>query len=216
MIRAVLFDMDGVLAFTESFYNRRRISFLRGRGIAVSADFDGTGSSDEKIWEELVPKDVALRTRLHEEYRAYSDDHPTPWEEVANPHMVETLSVLRARGVKLAICSSSYRSLIEEFLQVTGVSELLDLVMAGEECAAYKPDPDIYLKAMVALGVNSCETIVVEDSPLGIAAGVASGAFTCALAYPEGSSLDQSEAHVRIDNLLDVIDLVRVGARIYS
>lgn len=209
MIKAVLFDMDGVLAFTEAFYNRRRISFLRERGVDVDPAFDGTGSSDGEIWERLVPEDAELRARLHRDYRAYSDAHPTPWAEVANPQARPVFSALGERGVRVAICSSSYRSLIEEFMEATGVRTLVDYVISGEECSAYKPDPEIYQRAMEALGVLPCEALVVEDSPQGIEAGVAAGALTCALMPPSGIRIDQSRAHVRIGQLPEVVGLVR-------
>ena len=215
MIKAVLFDMDGVLAFTEGFYNRRRIRFLQERGMPVDHDFDGTGSNDGEIWERLVPGDAALREHLHREYRAYSDEHPTPWAEVANPQVRPVFSALKGCGTKVAICSSSYRELIEEFVDQVGVRELVDLIISGDECAAYKPDPDIYLRAMRLLEVEPHEALVVEDSPLGIEAGVASGALTCALVPPAGVELDQSRAHLRIQRLFDVVDLVQMPALHY-
>lgn len=208
MIKAVLFDMDGVLAFTETFYNQRRIQFLRGRGVDVDPAFDGTGSNDDEIWERLVPGNAALRERLHREYRAYSDEHPTPWAEVANPQCHAVFSALRGNGVRVAICSSSYRTLIEEFVDQIDARELVDFIISGEECSAYKPDPDIYLRAMDALDLEPHEALVVEDSPLGIEAGVKAGALTCALMPPRGVELDQSQAHLRVSRLSEVVDLV--------
>ena len=212
VIKAVLFDMDGVLAFTEGFYNRRRIQFLRQAGVCVDPAFDGTGSNDGEIWERLVPGDAALRERLHREYRVYSDAHPTPWAEVANPQARPVFSALKEDGLKVAICSSSYRSLIEEFMEQVGVTGLVDLAISGEECSAYKPDPDIYLRAMAALEIGPHEALVVEDSPLGIEAGVAAGALTCALVPPVGVELDQSRAHLRVRRLVDIVDLVQASA----
>ena len=212
MIKAVLFDMDGVLAFTEGFYNRRRIRFLQERGVDVDPGFDGTGSNDGEIWERLVPGDAALRERLHREYRAYSDDRPTPWLEVANPQVRSVFSALKEDGLMVAICSSSYRSLIEEFVDTVGVRGLVDFIISGDECSAYKPDPDIYLRAMARLGIEPHEALVVEDSPLGIEAGVAAGALTCALMPPTGVELDQSRAHLRVQRLVDVVGLVQTAA----
>ena len=208
MIKAVLFDMDGVLAFTETFYNQRRIRFLQEAGVDVDPAFDGTGSNDGEIWERLVPGNAALRERLHREYRAYSDEHPTPWAEVANPQARAVFSALGDSGVKVAICSSSYRSLIEEFVDQIGARELVDFIISGDECSAYKPDPDIYLRTMAALEIQPHEALVVEDSPLGIAAGVEAGALTCALMPPKGVVLDQSQAHLRIRRLSEIIGLV--------
>ena len=211
MVKAVLFDMDGVLAFTEGFYNRRRVRFLQEAGVDVDPNFDGTGSYDGEIWERLIPKDVALRERLRRAYRAYSDEHPTPWAEVANPECHMVFSALRDNGIGVAICSSSYRTLIEEFVDQVGVRGLVDFIISGEECSAYKPDPDIYLRAMDAMGIEPHEALVVEDSPLGIEAGVAAGSLTCALMPPKGVELDQSQAHLRIGKLSEIVDLARKG-----
>ena len=190
-------------------------SFCPSCGFPVDPDFDGTGSNDGEIWERLVPGDAALRERLHREYRAYSDAHPTPWAEVANPQARPVFSALKGGGLMVAICSSSYRSLIEEFVDQVGVRELVDFIISGDECSAYKPDPDIYLRAMDVLGIAPHEALVVEDSPLGIEAGVASGALTCALVPPAGVELDQSRAHLRIQRLFDVVDLVQTSALHY-
>lgn len=212
MIKAVLFDMDGVLAFTETFYNRRRVSFLRSRGVEVDPEFDGTGSNDGEIWERLVP-DEGLREGLRRDYRAYSDRHPTPWREVVNPQAAGVIRSLHEAGVLTAVCSSSYRSLIEEFVGSAGLAGSLDYVISGEECSAYKPDPEIYLRAMERLGVAPSEALVVEDSPIGIEAGVASGALTCALVPPRGVELDQDAAHLRIESLEAVRRVVDATAR---
>lgn len=206
--RAVLFDMDGVLAFTEQFYNHRRVEYLAEHGITFDEEPDCTGSFEQAIWERLVPGDEQLRERLRVGYRAYSDEHPTPWAEVANPDVEPTFRALKERGVLVGIASSSYRSLIEGFVAAAGVGKWLDLTLSGEECAAYKPDPDIYLTAMRRLGVSPAETVIVEDSPTGILAGVRSGSLVVALRPPAGVCLDQSRADVVVDRLPDVVELL--------
>lgn len=206
-VRAVLFDMDGVLAFTEQFYNHRRVAYLAEHGITFDEEPDCTGSFEQAIWERLVPGDAEPRERLRLGYRAYSDEHPTPWAEVANPDVVPTFAALKEAGVLVGIASSSYRSLIEGFVDQTGTRPYLDLTLSGEECEAYKPDPDIYLKSMAKLGVTPEETVIVEDSPTGILAGVRSGAYVVALRPPAGVVLDQTAAHEVVDRLQDVAGL---------
>ena len=75
---------------------------------------------------------------------------------------------LHERGVKCAIASSSYRELIDELVEIAGIADVLDYTISGHECSAFKPDPEIYLRAMEALGVEPAECLVIEDSPLGI------------------------------------------------
>ena len=64
MIKAVLFDMDGVLVDTEWFYNRRRVAFMEEKGFHFDEIPDLSGSNEPAIWEALVPDDVELRERL--------------------------------------------------------------------------------------------------------------------------------------------------------
>ncbi|MCH4083444.1 MAG: HAD family phosphatase [Olsenella sp.] len=207
MARAVLFDMDGVLAFTEQFYNRRRVDYLVEKGFHFDAVPDFSGSNDRAIWEALVPGDAALRERLHDGYLAYSDAHPTPWREVANPDALPVMHDLCTAGVLCAICSSSGAGLIGEFMQETGVRPYVGLAISGEDCREFKPSPEIYLTAMERLGVRARDCVVVEDSPIGIRAGKASGALVCALRPRPGVSLDQSEADMVVGSLREVLPL---------
>lgn len=208
MTKAVLFDMDGVLAFTEPYYNRRRAAYLRDRGVDFTGSTDFTGIHDDEAWERCVPDNVELRRCLREEYGRYADEHPTPWDELANPQALQTFAALGEQDVRTAICSSSPRGLIEECMDALGLRGLTDFFISGDECVAHKPDPEIYLHALRRLGVTPDETIVVEDSPVGIRAGKAAGALVCALRQPDGVVLDQHEADLVIDSLSEVVSLV--------
>ena len=204
MAKAVLFDMDGVLAFTEQFYNQRRVDYLAEHGLCFDEVPDFSGSDDAAMWEALIPDDADRRHRLHAGYEEYSRAHPTPWAAVANPQAATTFGLLRRRGISVAICSSSPRALVDELVVALDVEGLVD-------CSEFKPSPEIYLRTMGGLGVSVDQSIVVEDSPIGIAAGKRSGALVCALRPPAGVRLDQSGADVIIDHLMDVVPLAMSG-----
>lgn len=91
--------------------------------------------------------------------------------------------------------------MIEEVISVAGIRGLVDYVISGFECNAFKPDPEIYAKAMDYLRVEPSECLVVEDSPTGIESGVRSGARVLALRPHDGIVLDQSRADKVIDTL---------------
>lgn len=211
MAKAVLFDMDGVLAFTEQFYNRRRMDYLAEHGLCFDEVPDFSGSDDAAMWEALIPDDAGRRRRLHAGYEEYSSAHPTPWATVANPQAATTFGLLRRRGISVAICSSSPRALVDELVVALDVEGLVDCTMSGYDCSEFKPSPEIYLRTMGGLGVSADQSIVVEDSPIGIAAGKRSGALVCALRPPAGVRLDQSGADVIIDHLMDVVPLAMSG-----
>lgn len=206
MIKAVLFDMDGVLADTERFYNRRRVAYMEEKGFHFDEVPDLSGSNEPAIWEALVPGNLTLREELLAEYKKrYCPAHPIPYAELLNEQTEPVMRELHERGVKCAIASSSYRELIDELVEIAGIADVLDYTISGHECSAFKPDPEIYLRAMEALGVEPAECLVIEDSPMGIEAGKRSGARVLALRPHEGVNLDQSVADAIIDNLADIL-----------
>lgn len=207
VIKAVVFDMDGVLVRSEPFYRWRRSSFLELHGMRLPEGFDATGSNDQAVWRALVPDDPEKREWLRSLYLEYAHEHRPPWRDILNPGVRETLLGLRARGVLTGICSSSRRPFVEDFVATVGMESLFDDLVTGDDCDALKPDPEPYRRAMDRLGAHPEETVVAEDSPIGIRAGKAAGALVCALRQPDGVWLDQSEADLVIDELPELVEL---------
>lgn len=206
MIKAVLFDKDGVLMDSEAEYERRRQIFFSERGIDSSGFPDFYGSNNDVIWRTVEPNDAERRARLAVEFVERFKDEPMIYADYVYPAVRPTLEVLRARGILTALVSSSPRKFIDRFLDETGLTELFDYTVSGEECENHKPAPDVYLRAMEALGVHPDEVLVVEDSPLGIAAGRAAGAFVLAPSVPSAPGVDQSEADARIVDTSGVLN----------
>ena len=206
MIKAVLFDKDGVLMDSEAEYERRRQIFFSERGIDSSGFPDFYGSNNDVIWRTVEPNDAERRARLAVEFVERFKDEPMIYADCVYPAVRPTLEALRARGILTALVSSSPRKFIDRFLDETGLTELFDYTVSGEECENHKPAPDVYLRAMEALGVHPDEVLVVEDSPLGIAAGRAAGAFVLAPSVPSAPGVDQSEADARIVDISGVLN----------
>ena len=208
MIKAVVFDMDGVLVDTEWFFNRRRVAYLEQNGFHFDEIPDLTGSDERSIWEFFVPGDEVRREELRVGYLAYQKDHPVPYAELVNESARPVLRDLRARGIRTAIASSSPREHIEDLIEHAALHGLLDYIISGHDCTAFKPDPEIYLRTMEALGVTPTETVIIEDSPIVIRAGKASGGLVLALRPREGVQLDQGEADAVIESLDEVIGCI--------
>lgn len=206
MIKAVLFDKDGVLMDSEAEYERRRQIFFSERGIDASGFPDFYGSNNDVIWRTVEPNDAERRARLAVEFVERFKDEPMIYADYVYPAVRSTLEALRARGILTALASSSPHKFIDRFLDETGLTELFDYTVSGEECENHKPAPDVYLRAMEALGVRADEVLVVEDSPLGIAAGRAAGAFVLAPFVPSAPGVDQSEADARIADISGVLN----------
>lgn len=198
--------MDGVLVDTEWFYNRRRCAYLETKGYVFDEVPDLSGTNDTYIWEYFEPDDPVRRAELRREYvEVYMKEHPVPYDELKNPDAKPVMEELKARGVACAIASSGYIDLIQELADAADINDLLDFKISGHECSAFKPDPEVYLRAMDALDVEPDECLVVEDSPIGIEAGLRSGARVLALRPHEGVLLDQSQADRVIDSLWDLL-----------
>lgn len=209
MIKAVLFDMDGVLVDTEWFYNRRRCAYLETKGFVFDEIPDLSGTNDIYVWEYFEPDDAQRRAELKREYvEQYMPAHPVPYDELKNKDAKPVMEALRERGVVSAIASSGQPEMIEELVEAVDLRDVLVATVSGHEVAAFKPDPAVYLRTMELLGVAPEECLVVEDSPLGIEAGRRAGCRTLALRPREGVSLDQSKADRIIDSLWDLLEEV--------
>ncbi|MBQ1840860.1 MAG: HAD family phosphatase, partial [Atopobiaceae bacterium] len=121
-MKAVLFDMDGVLADTEGFYNRRRAAYLAEVLPEYDGPWDFAGSNDKAIWETIVPGDPDLRERLHAGYDAYRAEHPEDYRALGNPDAPAVFARIREAGFLVGIASSSEVSMIERMMRETGLT----------------------------------------------------------------------------------------------
>ena len=204
MFKAVLFDMDGVLADTESFYNRRRAAYLAEVLPSYDGPWDFAGSNDVAIWETFVPGDAVLRDRLHAGYDRYRAEHPEDYRALGNPEAPAVFACLKDAGMLVGIASSSEVAMIERMMRETGLVGFVDAYVSGHDVERHKPAPDVYLACMEQLGVRPQECVVVEDSATGIAAGVAAGAYVVALGQYVTPTTEQSAADLRISRLREL------------
>ncbi len=197
--------MDGVLADTEGYYTSRREEFLKRMDFQRREDTDFTGSNEKALWETMVPNDPDLRQELLMGYRAYRKLHPVPFRELLDPQVGPLFRALKEHGLKIGIASSSDPKAIAALVQAAGVEALVDSRISGEQCKAHKPDPEIYLRSLEALGLTAGEALAVEDSPTGILSAKRAGLTVLALYPRHGEALDQSAASAIINQLNDVM-----------
>ena len=209
MYRGIIFDMDGVLADTESYYTNRRDEYLRLMGYQRQENTDFTGSNENALWETMVPNDPELRQELLMGYRAYRKLHPIPFRELLDPQAALLFRALKERGLKIGIASSSDPKAIAALVQAAGVEALVDSQISGDQCKAHKPDPEIYLRSLKALGLTAGEALAVEDSPTGILSAKRAGLTVLALRPRHDEPLDQSAADTVISQLMDVVSYIQ-------
>ena len=209
---AVLFDMDGVLVDSETYWHRFEDEWVFAEAIESGdpAHEEVTGTPYYEIYDYLeetygtaVSKDTF--TAKYEE-RAES----LYGEQVVLTDGVPTLfDAIRDDGRKLAIVSSALRAWIDIVRERFSLDPL-DLVVSAEEIdGPGKPAPDIYEHAVAELGLDPAECVVVEDSVNGIESAVRAGAFTVGFRSTHNAELDLSRADVVVDGgMAEVRDLL--------
>lgn len=179
-IKAVLFDMDGVLIEAKDWHYEALNQALEIFGITISrADhlttFDGLPTLKKLEFLSLergLPKELhKFINQLKQEYTmdiVYAKCRPTFIHQYA-------LSKLRSMGYRTAVCSNSVRNSVEVMMDRAGLSPFLEYIVSNEDVKKGKPDPEMYIKAMKYFGLNPEECLIVEDNPNGIMAAKASG-----------------------------------------
>lgn len=210
-MKAFIFDLDGVIVFTDRFHyqawkkiaDRMGIYFdeeinnrLRGVSRMDSLDiilerYEGEPLSRERKEELAEEKNVFYRSLL---------ENMTPAD--VEQEVRDTLKELHRRGYKLSIGSSSKNA--KFILERVGLLDAFDAVSDGTNISKSKPDPEVFLKGAEFLGVEPDECVVVEDAFAGIDAAKAGNMIAAGI----GDARDYEKTDYRLDTFAD---LLRIG-----
>jgi len=190
MIKAVIFDMDGVLIEAKNWHYEALNKALSLFGYEISryehlTTYDGlpTRQKLEMLTiERGLPSD--LHAFINEMKQAYTMDivHTQCSPRFAQEY---ALAKLKASGYKIAVASNSINSTIELMMKKSRLIEYLDFFLSNQDVLNGKPDPEIYNKAVAKLGVDPRECLVVEDHENGIRAALAAGAHVMPVEHVE-------------------------------
>jgi beta-phosphoglucomutase len=180
MIKAVIFDMDGVLIDAKEWHYEALNRALRHIGMDISrvdhlTTFDGLPTR-RKL--EMLGVTQNLPAELHPFINELKQIYTMELiHTCCKPRFVHeyALSQLKARGLKLGVASNSIRASVSAMMEKAHLSQYLDVMLSAEDVKRSKPDPDIYLSAMKRLDVAPEEALIVEDNEHGIRAAMASG-----------------------------------------
>lgn len=211
MIKAVLFDMDGVLIDSEPVYSQRKIDFFSQYGIHYTMETMNAfaGLDLDEIMRRLFPEHTEEELqKVIDTYEHFSEIYHFPYDEIVNPGVMDTLKELRKRNIKTAIVSSSPKHGIKKMIELCKFEGLFDLIVSGEDYPKTKPDPAVYNAASKGVGFNKDEYLVVEDSDTGIASAKDSGLMVVAKKAPlYNFSQDRADMVInQVDEILSIID----------
>jgi len=186
-IKAILFDLDGVLVdATEWHYEAlNRALGLFGYNIARYEHLTTYNGLPTRKKLDMLSVEKGFPRGLHSLVNKIKQKYTR--EEIlrsCTPVFEKEFMVhqLKREGYKLAVCSNSIRESVELMLRGSGIWDLFDCVLSNEDVQQAKPDPEIYLMACERLGVKPQETVIVEDAPHGIEAARRSGGLLCEVA----------------------------------
>ncbi len=172
MVKAVLFDLDGVLINSEivAFKSINKIAGEFGHSVDIEEYTKSyLGRTVLKSMEHMVESfNLPISVdELYEKYLAEEEQNTINGIEL-KPYAEEVLKNLKGRNIKTIVASSSSRKRAETILNDNGVLNYFDDLIFGYEVPRGKPYPDIFIKACEKLGVKENEAVVIEDSEAGI------------------------------------------------
>jgi beta-phosphoglucomutase len=181
VIKAVIFDMDGVLIDAKEWHYEALNKALNIFGYIISrydhlVSYDGLPTK-QKL--EMLSKERGLPRKLHffinkvkQKYTlelVYSNCKPKFQHEYA-------LAKLKSNGYKIGCASNSIRNSIDIMLKKSNLYNYMDTILSAEDVVNPKPDPEIYIKSIESLGLKPNNILIIEDNEHGILAAKASGA----------------------------------------
>jgi HAD superfamily hydrolase (TIGR01509 family) len=212
-VTAVIFDCDGTLVDSEPLARTAWERALEPYGLAVGdADFEAcVGLPYPQVHAYFaerapsLPDAAAFWPAFAGELYGLIGTTLAPF-----PDAVAAAAELRAAGVPIAVASSSPRERLDRTLATVGLADAFDETVAGDEVRRGKPAPDMFLEAARRLGADPADCVVVEDSPPGVAAGLAAGMATLAVCRVPGTEAALAAAH-RVVGAVSAADILALA-----
>lgn len=186
-MKAVIFDMDGVLVDTNPHHKTAWRTYYERNGKSLS-DTDFLQHVSGKHNTDIVAHLFTGQTLTPEEVNRLANEKENLFREIYQPDikpvagLIPFLKSLKEAGVKLAVATSAPVENLDFVVDALHIREYFDALLNESLVSHPKPDPEIYQKAMEMLGVEPTDCVIFEDSMTGIQAAKASGAMVVGMA----------------------------------
>ena len=207
-IKGLVFDFDGLILDTETPEYQILEEMFQSYGTTLPltewsaalgasfASFDPMVYLEKKVGR-LVDQDLLYQT-WKQQSLALIEQQPLL------PGVLQLIKEAQQRNLKLAVASSSPGDWVLNHLSRLGMVDFFEIILTSDNVSQIKPHPELYLKAVEALGLKPSEAIAFEDSPNGIKAAKAAGLFCVAVLNPITRQLDTDHADLVIDSLAEI------------
>ncbi|NTS76933.1 HAD family phosphatase [Catenovulum sp. SM1970] len=180
-IKAVIFDMDGVLIDAKDWHYDALNKALELFGLSINrhehlTTYDGLSTGQKlKMLSKVYHLPIGLHPFLNEMKQMYTMELINEKCKPVFQHQY-ALSELKRQGYLLAVASNSVRNSVEVMMERSDLFQYLEFILSNQDVTKPKPDPEIYELAISRLGLSPEECVIVEDNENGIRAAIASGA----------------------------------------
>lgn len=211
MIRALIFDFDGLILETEMPDYEAWQGIYREQGAdlpfevwgqVIGSRIEETTFDPVRYLEQQIGRSLDGEAINNEQKRRSLD---LVLEQRVLPGVEGIITEARQLGLKLGIASSSPLSWVGGHLDRLGLRQNFEVIKTSDDVEHTKPDPALYLAALMALGVRADEAVVFEDSPNGVTAAKRAGLFVVAIPTELTAQLDLSHANLRATSLAEII-----------
>jgi HAD superfamily hydrolase (TIGR01509 family) len=207
MIQAVVFDLDGLIVDTEQTSLQAWEELYREVGLELPLDrwkttigtwggtFDPVSDLGEKLGRLLAADE--LQARREREWELAS-------QLPVMPGVIDHLDAANAWGLSVGVASSSSRKWVHGHLERLDLVDRFDCICSRDDVLSVKPDPSLYYRALLSMGVDGQEAIAYEDCPNGLIAAKSAGLHCVVVPGQLTSAADYSQADAVLESLADV------------
>jgi HAD superfamily hydrolase (TIGR01509 family) len=215
-IRAVAFDLDGLMFDTEALFVRVVRGFLEERGRSMTPEIMAAmigrrAAEAYPVFRRLTGFEDSpeeLLTEIRRRFTAEVDSavHPTPG-------LIALLAHLEKRGLPRAVATSSRREYAERLIERHGLRPHFAFILGAEDVTNGKPDPEIYRTAARRFEAEPAQLLVLEDSAPGLAAARGAGAFAVGVPHEHSPAEGLTAADLIVPRLDDPVLLARIDEK---